>query len=158
MNTIDDFFRTMNNWFHLIVGAPLIVFVLIYLEVENGHAGYFGNRALTADVILITVISGVVIFWGSRQYGKGIKESWKLDKLEDKIALFRKVVLIRAACYTVAGVLALLWMYLAAHKGFAIIYFVSLFLASINRPDLVTMNNQLRLEGEDQEKVIHKKE
>ena len=158
MNTIDEFFRSMNNWFHLIVGAPLIVFVLIYLELENGHPGFFGDRALTADIFIITAISAVVIFWGSRKYRRGIKASWNLEELDHKLALFRNVVLVRATCYTIAGVLALLWMYLAAHKGFAIIYFVSLFLASINRPDLVTMNNQLRLKGEDMEKVIHKKE
>ena len=80
------------------------------------------------------------------------------DKLKDKLSVYFRISLIKYAILEGATIVSVVGYYLTLSNVYVGFYVVLLMIFSINRPTVYRISRDLKLEGEEKDIVIHKRE
>jgi len=145
-----EYFNTLTMVFYLMVGIPLLFFVVIYLQFqEAGGLQPTQNWNFLAHVIIpaATVISIVLAY---RIYKKQIHERGP-STFKAKLRTFHEVSIYKYGLLDLSNFLPVLGMYLTGEQIFAGLYAVALVVFSLNRPTLRRISQDMKLSEQEKQ-------
>lgn len=148
-----EYIRKLLTLVYLSIAGPLLFFVWVYLEVSAGllepkiPANYHLPAFLLAVGLMIVV--GVLGYIKIRAL---TREASKQETLYAKLTLYKKAVSWQFMIYSVAAGLVAIGLYLTGYQPFEFLFFIILFLLSINHPNALKTVRDLQLK--DQEKDV----
>lgn len=156
---LEAYYNKFNNIFHGIIAGPLLVFVILYLQLDTGRfTPPFGDMNLiTISVIAFFVNLGYIYWVFTRFKNDRIELIGKFD-LRERLHVYREISARFYVLITLSGVLAIIAVLLTGEMSFALIYLLQLFLLSVYRPSVHNICKYLKLQGEEREFVLKKKE
>lgn len=145
--------------FHGIIAGPLLVFVFLYLQLDNGRM----NPPLAGnDYTLLSGFAFILnlgyITWVFIRFRKERKDLVEKYNLKARLEAYRSVSTRFYVFMTLSGVLAIVAILLTGELTFSFIYMLQLFLLSIFRPSVHNICKYLNLQGEERKFVLKKKE
>lgn len=160
LRTPEDFHNKLGMVFHASLALPLLPFVLIYLEIKNnGFTGYLvPSFSLLIMSYAVTLISGLLVLQGMRIKSRVAETAKTQSLLKDKLEHYyygarNFYLLVGLACSLLA-----LSLWLTTSGVLVVSYVIILFVMSLNRPTLKRYIKDLKLEGEEKDIILNKKE
>jgi len=157
---LKDYLFKLNNLFHVLVAIPLLGFVYLYLESQVGRM-----QPLIKDPDTVLILHYILPFIIMVESGIAFvitKKSLSVfpndDKLMEKLSIYFRISLIKYAILEGAAIVSVIGYYLTLSKVYVVFYVVLLMIFSLNRPTVYRISRDLKLEGEEKDTVIHKRE
>lgn len=157
-NTVQEYINKLNNAFHLLVGVPLLPFALLYLEIsaERIEPATTNMTFIIAMQYIIPfyclLITGLAILRFRRELG----EMRKQEALKDKLMLYFNASMIKYVLVFSGSIVAVFGLLMTTSHLYSVMYLITLFTFSLNRPTLRRISRDLKLEGEDKEIILNK--
>ncbi len=155
----EEFFYKINQMFSWILAAPLIFFIVLFLEwrdtewkalLESEETRIFFIYLLL-PIVLAFAVGTVRSFIQKRRVITELTDL--VEKLKEYASSFVRMQLFLA----VTALIALTGLYLTGSNLFAAYYFIMLFYISINRPSPEVISKHLRLKKDERDILIKKK-
>ena len=133
--SVTDYFNMLNMIYYVLVGIPLILFLIIYLNQKevlsaNGFLQtpqmYF--KLALALIVPLEVVVGELIF--KRRMSKDFSQFF----LQTKLHYYFQASLIRYASYFIASLIAVIALYFFVEGILVALYMIVLFSFSLIRP------------------------
>jgi hypothetical protein len=139
---------------------PMLAFIVLFLRIENktytpdflDEALIFSMRFIVFVGVAGLVALGVLFF---------NKERNKVDAsmtMRDKLEIYYSASVTRSYYFLVATIISLIGLALTAEQFYIIYYTVCLVAFSMTYPTIYRINRQLRLNREEREVIISRKE
>ena len=159
IRNLDEYYIRLNLVFHAILAAPLLLFIYIYLETENGTMEPPISEAKNLGFLQlsITLVTAVFVFLAFSWYRTRINQVSPKDVLVEKLERYSKIGLVQYILFGLASFVTVLGLYLTGKGWYTGLYVIVLMLMSINRPTLKKISDDLQLKGEERQIVLHKK-
>lgn len=159
IRNLDEYFIKLNLVFHAILAAPLLLFIYIYLETENGtmQPPVSSAKSLGFLQLAITLVTAIFVFLAFSWYRTRINQVQLKERLTQKLGQYLKIGVVQYLLFGVASFAAVTGLYLTGKGWYTGLYVIVLMLMSINRPTLKKISDDLRLKGEERQIVLHKK-
>jgi len=147
---IDLFLNGMNTRFYLIVCLPLLLFVLVYLEVQSrtGISPAFESGDHIGHYVLSLVL-GLSWFPAKKMYKRKILEQRQEESLMQKLNAFRKAAIYMYLILGSAAILAIVGLYFAQEQIYLMAFGIVLILFSVNRPTPAKIIKDMKLTAEE---------
>jgi len=136
--------------FYLMVGIPLIFFVLIYLQYE-GQGGLQATQRMEILLHIVLPISIVACLYFAYNIYKKELQKRQPQKFQEKLRTFYEVSLYKYALLSLANFLAVVGMYFSGEQLFAGLYAITLVVFSLNRPTHQRIVKDVKLTEEEEE-------
>lgn len=148
--------NNLNIIYYAMVGLPLLAFLYLYLNVNDGQVFIEPLEAETEKIILIIlpVICLMAIGFAFISYGKKISSANDLAKLDEKMKFFIRASITKYAAMEFASLVAVLGYFLTTHIIFTTIYVAILLLFSVNRPTKYRVKKDLRLKQDERRNIF----
>ncbi len=145
-----EYFNTLTMVFYLMVGIPLLFFVILYLQYqETGGLKVTQNWQFLPHVIIPTAtLASVVLAY--RLYKKKINE-YAPDTFRQKLRIFHEVSIYKYGLLDLSSFLPVLGMYLTGEQIFAGLYAIALVVFSLNRPTVSRITKDMGLSKQEQQ-------
>lgn len=146
-----EYFNTLTLVFYLMVGIPLMFFVILYLQYQEASGGLqvTENWQLIPHV-LIPAATVAIIVLSYRVYKNAISQR-SPDTFREKLRTFHEVSLYKYGLLSLSNFLPVLGMYLTGEQIFAGLYAVALVVFSLNRPTLTRITKDVSLTQQEQQ-------
>jgi hypothetical protein len=145
-----EYFNTLTMVFYLMVGIPLLFFVILYLQYqEAGGLQVTDNWELIPHVLIpaATVASIVMAY---RLYKNTLTQR-SPKAFREKLRTFHEVSIYKYGLLDLANFLPVLGMYLTGEQIFAGLYAVTLVVFSLNRPTHSRISKDMDLSQQEQQ-------
>lgn len=155
----EDFFYKINLWFSWVLAAPLVLFVILYLEWrDDSWMAFIQSETLLRIAIFsgIPIILGIGIF-AHLTFRKSIREIEPSLVLRDKLGKYAALFLRMQLFFTISALISMLSLFLTGSNLFAVYYLILLFFISLSRPSPQLISKQLKLSSENREILLKKK-
>jgi hypothetical protein len=160
-SSLREYFYKLHNLLYGIVLIPLLVFVVLYWQMQVGNI----VSALKADEylnkVMLSVFAVVVLFdWSLSMYlfNRGIKATRTLDSLGKKLDRYYAFTIFRFVLI-VSGSLGLaIGFYLTENQAFTLLFVVSFVLQILFWPTPSKVCDDLQLKGDERSLVQYKKD
>ena len=145
-----EYFNTLTMVFYLMVGIPLIFFVILYLQYqESGGLRVTQNWQFIAHVLIPAATVAAIVF-AYRVY-KTELNARNPRTFKEKLRTFHEVSLYKYGLLGLANFLPVLGMYLAGEQIFAGLYAIALVVFSLNRPTFKRITKDVELSQQEQQ-------
>ena len=157
---LKDYLYKLNNLFHVLVALPLLAFVYLYLENQVGRVQPLISNTDAILVLhyilplIIIVESGIAFIITKKSLSVFPNNDLLMKKLND----YFRISLIKYAILEGATIVSVVGYYLTLSKVYMGFYVVLLMIFSINRPTVYRISRDLKLEGEEKDIVLYKRE
>lgn len=157
-STTEAFLSKINQKYNLILAAPLIVFSFLYLEKGSigGWAPVISNYTYNLIILYSLSISSIVLIGLSF---KNFKEEINKNAhraFKERIEFYYTSFINQQILLTTGGLIAILGVYLTGYHLFSVIYLLSLFISSIQRPSNHRVIKVLGLKDKEKEAILKK--
>jgi len=157
---LKDYLYKFNNLFHVLVALPLLAFVYLYLENQVGRVQPLISNTDAILVLhyilpLIIIVESGIAFIITK---KSLSVFPNNDLLMKKLNVYFRISLIKYAILEGATIVSVVGYYLTLSKVYLGFYVVLLMIFSINRPTVYRISRDLKLEGEEKDIVLYKRE
>lgn len=145
-----EYFNTLTLVFYLMVGMPLIFFVLIYLQYEEvGGLQPTENIAWLPHILLP---AGVLmsVYFAYSLYKKQLHQR-QASTFQEKLRAFHEASLYKYGMLSLSNFLAIIGMYFMGEQIFAGLYAISLVVFSLNRPTHHRITKDMQLSKDEQQ-------
>ena len=151
--TITQYFNKLQSALFLLLIAPLLVFIALYVFVNgmppDPRSEYF---IIFPAVVLTDWLMAVIIF------NKKIKSVRNEQGLGAKLAKYFSIAIVRYSLLSAGSLILALGLYLSGSDLFIVLYAVGLVLSTIVWPTGRRVCHDLRLKGDEREMVYYKKD
>ena len=157
---MNAYFNRLNLIFHGLIAVPLAAFVYLYLEIDTrGRSGALGNPETVEwlSYVLPTVCiveAGVAFILFSRSI-QAVREQ---EGLKRKLEHYFQVILQKYLLLASSGIIAVVGLFLTASTLYTALFLFMLLFLSIHRPTVYRIARDLKLEGEEKDIVVHKRD
>jgi hypothetical protein len=155
-----EFLNKLQLIINIFIAIPMMGFIVLFLRIENktyspdflDEIAIFYLRFIIFIGVVGLVVLGLFLFNSKR------------DKLEasmsirDKLELYYSASIARSYYFLGATIISLLGLALTAEQFYVIYYTICLVAFSITYPTIYRINHQLRLNREEREVIISRKE
>jgi len=155
-----EFLNKLQLFINVSIAIPMLAFIVLFLRIENktynpdflSEALVFYLRFVVFAGVIALVISGILIF------------NKKRDKLatsmtiREKLEIYYSASITRSYYFLIATIIALIGLTLTAEQFYVIYYTICLVAFSMTYPTIYRINRQLRLNREEREIIISRKE
>ena len=145
-----EYFNTLTMVFYLVVSIPLLAFVVVYLQFQDG-GGLQPNPSwqLVPHFIVPAVAIGSIVMAYRFYKNKIIAEA--PATFRDKLRTFHQASLYKYALLGLSNLLPVLSMYVTGEQVFAGMYAIALVVFSLNRPTIRRITDDMQLTKQEQE-------
>lgn len=152
----EQLLHKLNMIFYALVGAPLLLFVFLYLNINDGKVFIKPLDAEFVNVLLVIlpVISLIIVLAGFIVYFRQIKVARALEGQAAKMQAFFNASMLKYACLETGSFIAVLGYFLTSHVVFTGLYVAFLLIFSINRPTRYRMYKDLRLKQRERKNIF----
>jgi len=148
VNTPTEFVNRLRSIFYIMVGIPLIFFVILYLKFrQSGLHGFDADIEPIFLYVIPMICIGDAIF-AYILYNRKLKMARQRNELIEKLEILFKGNLLKFALLEGSTILALVIYYLTSHILYAGIYIVMLILFAMSNPTVYSIINDLKLPKE----------
>lgn len=157
LSSFSEYLNTLNIIFYLMVGVPLIIFCISYINFQE-QGGLIPttteNFQFTLHVLIpaLTIIS---LIYAYVSYKKQLKQKNLKIPLTDKLLFFYHKSIHKYTFLVIANMLPIAGLFLAGEQVFAALYAIALIAFSLNRPTPHRIIRDLKLNKEEQQKLIN---
>ena len=155
-----EFLNKLQLFINVFIAIPMMAFIVLFLRIENktytpdflDDIFIFYLRFIIFIGVAGLVALGLVIFNRIRN---------KLDAsmtIRDKLEIYYSASVARSYYYLAATVISLIGLALTAEQFYVIYYTITLVAFSMTYPTIYRINRQLRLNREEREVIISRKE
>ena len=156
---MEKYFTKFNNQFHGIIAGPLLIFILLFLQLDKGRfTAPFGGYDYLYFAVGAFVISLGYFYWVFRNFRMRRKELIGKSDFITRLESYRAESVRFYILMTLSGVIAIIVVFLTGELAFSFIYMIQLFLLSVYRPSVHNICKYLDLKGEERDIVLKKKE
>lgn len=157
---VEGFLHQLTNIFYGIVGLPLLMFIIIYLQISSGEMDVsrfqeFYNGYIALLLWLLTGALVVYTVWLTRQ---SLQQLPREMKLKGRLILFRQIYIRHYLLLGLASIVALLAYLLSGEVMYAGLFMIVIIMLSITRPTTFRIAKDLNLKGEEKDFVAYRKE
>lgn len=133
--SITDYFNMLNMIYYVLVGIPLVLFLIIYLNHKDilSDNGFLGTGQIYLKLAL-TLLVPVEVVTGELIFKNRMKRDFTQCFLETKLHHYFQASLIRYAAYFVASIIAIIALYFFLAGILVGLYMIILFSFSLIRP------------------------
>lgn len=148
---IDNFLNGMNTRFYLSVCVPLLLFIIVFLQIqEKGTISPAFEPDDAAWYYIVAIMALVIWFIADKRYKKQLSDYGKDLDLEEKLLGFRKASVQKYAIASINCLMIILFLYLTEEQIFLMAFGALLILLSINRPTAYRIIKDMKLDKEEQ--------
>lgn len=155
-----EFLNKLQLFINIFIAMPMLAFIVLFLRIENktytpdflDEALIFSMRFIVFVGVAGLVALGVLFF---------NKERNKVDAsmtIRDKLEIYYSASVTRSYYFLVATIISLIGLALTAEQFYIIYYTICLVAFSMTYPTIYRINRQLRLNREEREVIISRKE
>ncbi|GEM_PF-1961817 len=150
-----DYQRKLINVAYAAIGIPLLFFLWLFLELMHNDMQPVVNEMSEYIVIIATIISvGLLVWMALKIFKSGLSLASEEKLLKEKLIIYEKVSERKFLLLFIASAITTCGLFLCANEIFGIIFAVLIVLFSIGNPTRDRISSDLRLNGEDKNKVI----
>ena len=153
-----DFIGKVRNVIYILIGIPLIVFVILYLNLIRNkvYEGLLSEEfTLVVKIVFTLLIIGDVIY-AYVLFNKKLKGARAKDDLKIKLEKYYHAVVLKFSIMEAAVLLSLIGLLLTADNLFTGIFVAFVFIYSINSPNIYKVMRELRLDKESRKSMLEK--
>ncbi|MGK7397765.1 MAG: hypothetical protein ACNS62_24540 [Candidatus Cyclobacteriaceae bacterium M3_2C_046] len=154
-----DYLNKLRNRIYILIGIPMVAFVLVYLQMEKEGKVFFDLNSTIHRVVsillptLVVVIAGYA-FYQYRNQLKQVKDQHGLKrKLEDMFQLIYQMFFL----FQIAAMLSIAGLILTGDKIYTLFYVIILFVSSIYNPSWSRISKSLQLNQEEKDILRERK-
>jgi hypothetical protein len=155
-----EFLNKLQLFINVCIGIPMLAFIVLFLRIENktyvpdilDETSVFYLRFLAFAGVGGLVALGLVLFNKRRNT---LEASMTI---RDKLEIYYSASVIRSYYFLAATVISLIGLVLAAEQFYVIYYTICLVAFSTTYPTIYRINRQLRLNRDEREVIISRKE
>ena len=153
-----DFIGKLRNVIYILIGIPLIVFVVLYLKLirNNVFKGFFSEEVDIAINIAFTLIIIADVIYAYTLFNKKLKNARTAESLKDKLKGYYRASILKFSIMEAAVLLSLIGLFLTANNLFTGIFIAFIFIYSINSPNIYKVMKDLRLNKESRKLMLEK--
>lgn len=157
---IESYLHQLTNIFYAIIGLPLLMFIIIYLQISSGELDVARFQGFYNGYIALAVwlVTGVLVVYSVSLTKRALQQLPSELQLKDKLILFRQIYIRHYLLLGLASILALLAYLLSGEVMYAGLFMIVLIMLSIIRPTTLQVIKDLSLKGEDKDFVAYRKE
>lgn len=146
----------LNTVFYAMVGIPLLLFVFLYLNINDGkvYINPLDPEIVNVLLVILPVISLIIVLAGFIVYFKQIKVARAMEGSAAKVQAFFNASMLKYACLETGSLIAVLGYFLTSHVVFTGLYVAFLLIFSINRPTRYRMYKDLRLKQRERKNIF----
>ncbi|MDF9795134.1 ammonia channel protein AmtB [Catalinimonas alkaloidigena] len=143
-----EYFNTLTLVFYLMVGIPLVFFVLVYLsyEEQGGLRATENLQILTHIIIPLATVAS--IYFAYSVYKLKLRQHQAV-RFQEKLKAFHEVSLYKYGLLSLANFLPVISMYYTGEQVFAGLYAIALVVFSLNRPTHQRISKDMKLSEEE---------
>ncbi len=156
-SSIREYFNSFYNTLYGILLVPLLAFAYLYLEQQ---AGNLETKILENNVVIVVLAFFVLMEWvvSFILFNKGIKQACQLIALVERLEKYRTITIVRYVIISSSCLLLAIGFYLTTNQALTAMFVMGMILQSSFWPTTYRLANQLKLNGEEREMIIHKKD
>ena len=155
----EDYFYKINLWFSWVLAAPLVLFVILYLEWrDDSWMAFLQSESLVqiATFLGIPIILAIGLIAHLR-FRKSIREIEPSIDLRNKLGNYASYFIRMQLFFTISALISMFSLFLTGSNLFAVYYLILLFFISLSRPSPQLISKQLKLNAENREILLKKK-
>jgi hypothetical protein len=145
-----EYFNTLTMVFYLMVGVPLLFFVVLYLQYQEAGGLQVTESWQFLPHVLIPAATVISIFLAYRVYKNKIFQR-EPKTFRKKLRTFHEISLYKYGLLDLANFLPVIGMYLTGEQVFAGLYAVTLVVFSLNRPTHKRISKDMELTQQEQQ-------
>ena len=154
-----EFLNKLQLYINAFIAVPMLGFIVLFLRIENRtyNPDYLNEditfylRFFTLAAILFLIVFGLV-------FSKRIRGNLDPNmSIRDKLNVYYSAAMTRAYFFLGATVFALIGLTLTAEQFYVIYYTLCLVAFSITYPTIFRINRELKLNQEEREVIISRK-
>jgi hypothetical protein len=145
-----EYFNTLTMVFYLMVGVPLLFFVILYLQSEEAGGLKVTESWQFLPHVLIPAATVVCVLMAYRLYKNQISQR-DPKTFREKLRTFHEVSVYKYGLLDLANFLPILGMYLTGEQIFAGLYAIALVVFSLNRPTIRRISKDMELSKQEQQ-------
>lgn len=145
-----EYFNTLTVVFYLMVGIPLVFFILIYLHYEKAGGLHATESMQFLPHLLLPLGLLASVYFAYSVYKSQLRQR-QASTFKEKLKTFHEAALYKYALLSLANFLAVIGMYLTGEQLFAGLYAIALVVFSLNRPTHRRIAKDMRLSKEEQQ-------
>jgi hypothetical protein len=160
-NSIREFFYKLNNRLFALTLVPLLVFVILYWQIQEGTLqGPFYFEETLNKVLMIVL--GVVVFldWmiSFFTFGKRLKFIKRIQSLGVRLERYYSLTIFRFVIILSGSLASAICFTLTENQNFTIIGIANMILLLLLWPRVSKVCNDLQLKGDERTLVFYKKD
>ncbi|MEK6481602.1 hypothetical protein WJR50_28925 [Catalinimonas sp. 4WD22] len=145
-----EYFNTLTLVFYLMVGIPLIFFVLVYLQYEEQGGLKATESMQILPHIIIPLATIASIYFAYKLYNQKLYQQ-QPARFQEKLKTFHEVSLYKYGLLSLANFLPVIGMYFTGEQLFAGLYAIALVVFSLNRPTHQRISKDMKLSDEEKQ-------
>jgi len=154
------FLNKLQLFINMFIAIPMMAFIVLFLRIENKtYQPDFLSEEMTFYLRLI-VLAGVVVLvvLGLFTFKKQRDSLEPSMTIREKLKIYYAASVSRSYYFLAATIIALIGLVLTAEQFYVIYYTICLVAFSMTYPTIYRINRQLRLNREEREIIISRKE
>lgn len=155
-----EFLNKLQLFINIFIAMPMLAFIVLFLRIENKtYTPDFLDEALIFSMrfIVFVGVAGLVTL-GVLFFNKERNKSNASMTIRDKLEIYYSASVTRSYYFLVASIISLIGLALTAEQFYIIYYTICLVAFSMTYPTIYRINRQLRLNREEREVIISRKE
>ncbi len=155
-----EFLNKLQLYINAFIAVPMLGFIVLFLRIENRtYNPDYLNEDVTfflRFIMLLAILAFIVL---GLVFSKRVRGNLDPNmSIRDKLNVYYKAAMNRAYFFLGATVLALIGLTLTAEQFYVIYYTICLVAFSITYPTIFRINRELKLNREEREVIISRKE
>jgi hypothetical protein len=142
------------------IAIPMLAFIVLFLRIENKtyHPDFLEEEMIFyLRIIVFAVVSGLILM--GLIFSKRKRDSLESSMtIRDKLEIYYAGAVTRSYYFLVATIAALIGLLLTAEQFYVIYYTICLVAFSMTYPTIYRINRELKLNREEREVIISRKE
>lgn len=154
----ESFFQSLQMTYYGLLAAPLFLFAVVFLRVENRSAKLLDiSSEMEANLVGATVIAGVIALillhlLAVRKY----KEAAMNDDLSDKLKSYKRATLTKYIGLAICQLITIAVFAITFHNGLMALFTGLLLYSSFFRPEIQNARRDLKLSKEEYLQIDYK--
>jgi hypothetical protein len=152
-----EYLDSLNTYYYAIVSLPLIVFVFLYLKMQDG-GGYqpvlLEDNIVIITQMIVTLLTLALLFYAFFRFKIEAREALLIVVLRKKLDSYYHASMKKFILLGLASLILLLGLFLTGNNFFVLFYLFVLILISVNRPTSFRIVRDLKMNKEEGERII----
>ena len=150
-----EYIRGLINIAYLSIGAPLLLFIWVYLESTSLQLDPLlpGEPGLIVFFIVLIITIAMVIY-AHLKYRSLINIALQVEAFTDKLKFYRQAIVWRYVTFGVVSLLSAIGLFLTDVVFFEPLFFVMVILVSIYHPNAQRLVRELQLRDQNRDIIL----